>query len=56
MSVSPPEVVYKTERGQRLEPLEEVICEVDEKEAGAVIEVRPILATLPTHPPIPSGC
>ena len=39
MSVSPPKVVYRTERGQRLEPFEEVICEVDEKEAGAVIEV-----------------
>ena len=40
LSVSPPRVVYRTEGGQRLEPLEEVIAEVDDDQAGAVIEAR----------------
>ena len=37
--MSPPRVVYKEEGGKRLEPLEEVICEVDDEQMGSVIEV-----------------
>ncbi len=40
LSVSPPRVVYKEEGGKRLEPLEEVICEVDDEQMGSVIEVH----------------
>lgn len=40
LSVSPPRVVYKEEGGKRLEPLEEVICEVDDEQMGSVIEVQ----------------
>jgi predicted membrane GTPase involved in stress response len=39
LSVSPPRVVFKEEGGRRLEPLEEVICEVDDEHMGSVIEV-----------------
>ena len=39
LSVSPPRVVYREEGGHKLEPLEEVICEVEEDQAGSVIEV-----------------
>ena len=39
--MSPPRVVYKEEGGKRLEPLEEVICEVDDEQMGSVIEVHP---------------
>ena len=39
--MSPPRVVFKEEGGRRLEPLEEVICEVDDDQMGSVIEVRP---------------
>ena len=39
LSVSPPRVVYRLEDGQRLEPLEEVICEVEDEHSGSVIEV-----------------
>ena len=38
--MSPPRVVYKEEGGKRLEPLEEVICEVDDEQMGSVIEVH----------------
>eukprot|EP00698_Gefionella_okellyi_P004972 TRINITY_DN14584_c0_g1_i1.p1 TRINITY_DN14584_c0_g1~~TRINITY_DN14584_c0_g1_i1.p1 ORF type:complete len:638 (-),score=160.51 TRINITY_DN14584_c0_g1_i1:11-1723(-) len=39
LSVSPPTVVYKTsETGQRLEPIEEVMIDVDAEYMGAVIE------------------
>ncbi|CAL8470047.1 g9589 [Coccomyxa elongata] len=38
LSVSPPRVVYREEGGHKLEPLEEVICEVEEDQAGSVIE------------------
>ena len=41
LSVSPPRVVFKEEDGRRQEPLEEVICEVDDDQMGSVIEVRP---------------
>ena len=41
LSVSPPRVVFKEEGGRRLEPLEEVICEVDDDQMGSVIEVCP---------------
>jgi hypothetical protein len=40
LSVSPPRVVYREEGGQKLEPIEEVICEVEDAHAGSVIEVR----------------
>uniref|UniRef100_A0ACD5W384 Uncharacterized protein n=4 Tax=Avena sativa TaxID=4498 RepID=A0ACD5W384_AVESA len=37
LSVSPPRVMYKTERGERLEPIEEVTVEVDEEHVGFVM-------------------
>ncbi|PRQ50040.1 putative protein-synthesizing GTPase [Rosa chinensis] len=38
LSVSPPKVMYKTENGQRLEPIEEVTIEVNEDHVGLVME------------------
>jgi len=40
LSISPPVVLYKTdpETGKKLEPLEEVVAEVDEEHVGGVIE------------------
>ena len=40
MSISPPVVLYKTdpETGKRLEPIEEIVAEVEEEHVGAVIE------------------
>jgi len=38
LSISRPRVLYKTENGQRLEPIEEVQIDVDEEFAGAVVE------------------
>ena len=38
LSVSRPRVLYKSENGQRLEPIEEVFIDVDEEYAGAVVE------------------
>ncbi|CAM8903561.1 unnamed protein product [Rhodiola kirilowii] len=38
LSVSPPKVMYKTEKGQKLEPLEEVTIEVNEEHVGLVME------------------
>ncbi|KAK1302253.1 hypothetical protein QJS10_CPB12g01048 [Acorus calamus] len=38
LSVSPPRVMYKTENGVRLEPLEEVTIEVNEEHVGLVME------------------
>jgi GTP-binding protein len=40
MSISRPRVLYRTdpETGQRLEPIEEVVVDVDEEYAGAVVE------------------
>jgi GTP-binding protein len=40
MSISRPRVLYRTdpETGQRLEPIEEVVIDVDEEYAGAVVE------------------
>ncbi|CAO1946006.1 unnamed protein product [Urochloa humidicola] len=38
LSVSPPKVMYKTDRGERLEPIEEVTVEVDEEHVGFVME------------------
>ncbi|KAK9827239.1 hypothetical protein WJX81_001716 [Elliptochloris bilobata] len=54
LSVSPPEVVYRRDGGQRLEPIEEIVCEVEDQHAGAVIEgltVRKgeLLEMLPTE-------
>ncbi len=46
LSVSPPRVVYREEGGHKLEPLEEVICEVEEDQAGSVIEVDPRRGTV----------
>lgn len=37
-SVSPPVVVYRSQGGQRLEPVEEVHCEVQDEDSGAIIE------------------
>ncbi|CAO2813110.1 unnamed protein product [Amaranthus hypochondriacus] len=38
LSVSPPRVMYKSENGQKLEPLEEVTIEVNEEHVGSVME------------------
>ncbi|KAF5732593.1 translation factor GUF1 organellar chromatophore [Tripterygium wilfordii] len=38
LSVSPPKVMYKTERGQKLEPIEEVTIEVNDEHVGLVME------------------
>jgi len=39
LSVSPPKVLLQTdEHGKRLEPLEELVCEVEEEHTGEVIE------------------
>src|SRR5262249_40336793 len=38
VSVSRPRVLYKTENGQRLEPIEEVQVDVDEEFSGIVVE------------------
>lgn len=38
LSVSPPKVMYKTENGNKLEPIEEVTIEVNEEHVGLVME------------------
>lgn len=38
LSVSPPAVLYKHENGKKLEPIEEVVIEVNDEHAGLVIE------------------
>lgn len=38
LSVSPPAVLYKMENGKKLEPIEEVVIEVNDDHAGLVIE------------------
>ncbi|KAK9689789.1 hypothetical protein RND81_09G081200 [Saponaria officinalis] len=38
LSVSPPKVMYKIEKGEKLEPLEEVTVEIDEEHVGTVME------------------
>lgn len=38
LSVSPPKVMYKEEKGQKLEPLEEVTIEINEEHVGLVME------------------
>ena len=38
LSISRPRVIYKEEDGQRLEPIEEVIIDVDDEYTGVVIE------------------
>ncbi|MFZ2005661.1 MAG: translational GTPase TypA [Stellaceae bacterium] len=38
LSISRPRVLFKTENGQRLEPIEEVFVDVDEEFAGVVVE------------------
>ncbi|XP_043689348.1 50S ribosomal subunit assembly factor BipA [Telopea speciosissima] len=38
LSVSPPKVMYKIEKGEKLEPLEEVTIEVNEEHVGLVME------------------
>jgi GTP-binding protein len=38
MSISRPRVLFKTERGQRLEPIEEILVDVDEEFAGIVVD------------------
>lgn len=37
-AVSPPKVVYRVEDGVRMEPFEELMCEVEDEHTGAVIE------------------
>lgn len=37
-SVSPPSVLYRKINGQRYEPIEEVVCEVDDTHAGSVMQ------------------
>ncbi|KMZ64040.1 hypothetical protein ZOSMA_389G00140 [Zostera marina] len=38
LSVSPPKVMYKYEKGEKLEPIEEVTIEVNEEHVGVVME------------------
>ncbi|KAK4255566.1 hypothetical protein QN277_008552 [Acacia crassicarpa] len=38
LSVSPPKVMYKTESGEKLEPIEEVTIEVNDEHVGLVME------------------
>ncbi|AEC08486.1 elongation factor family protein [Arabidopsis thaliana] len=38
LSVSPPKVMYKTEKGQKLEPIEEVTIEINDEHVGLVME------------------
>ncbi|GFS34767.1 elongation factor family protein [Actinidia rufa] len=38
LSVSPPKVMYKTEGNVKLEPIEEVIIEVNEEHVGLIME------------------
>ncbi|XP_039058843.1 50S ribosomal subunit assembly factor BipA isoform X2 [Hibiscus syriacus] len=38
LSVSPPKVMYKIEKGQKLEPIEEVTIEVNDEHVGLVME------------------
>ncbi|KHN41617.1 GTP-binding protein TypA/BipA like [Glycine soja] len=38
LSVSPPKVMYKTENGQKLEPVEEVTIEVNDEHVGLIME------------------
>jgi GTP-binding protein len=38
MSISRPRVLFKTERGQRQEPIEEILVDVDEEFAGIVVD------------------
>ncbi|KAF2295047.1 hypothetical protein GH714_031239 [Hevea brasiliensis] len=38
LSVSPPKVMYKTEKGEKLEPIEEVTIEVNEEHVGLIME------------------
>jgi GTP-binding protein len=38
LSISRPRVLFKTENGQRLEPIEEVFVDVDEEFSGVVVE------------------
>jgi GTP-binding protein len=38
LSISRPRVLFKTENGQRLEPIEEIFVDVDEEYAGIVVE------------------
>jgi GTP-binding protein len=38
LSISRPRVIFKEENGQRMEPVEEVIIDVDDEYSGAVIE------------------
>jgi GTP-binding protein len=38
LSISRPRVLYKTENGQRMEPIEEVQIDVDEEYSGVVVE------------------
>uniref|UniRef100_I1KEV2 Tr-type G domain-containing protein n=1 Tax=Glycine max TaxID=3847 RepID=I1KEV2_SOYBN len=38
LSVSPPKVMYKTESGQKLEPVEEVTIEVNDEHVGLIME------------------
>ena len=41
LSISRPRVLFKTENGERLEPIEEVTVDVDDAYTGVVIEKIP---------------
>ena len=38
LSVSPPVVIYKGQGSERQEPMEEVVCEVEDQYTGPLIE------------------
>ena len=39
LQVSAPQVIFRTENGQKLEPIEHVVINVDEKMAGTIIDM-----------------
>ena len=59
-AVSPPTVLYRTINGQRQEPLEEVVCEVDDEHAGSVMQALSLRRAelqemVPLHVSLSSG-
>ena len=38
LSVSPPQVIFKGQGSERQEPMEEVVCEVEDQYTGPLIE------------------
>lgn len=39
LQVSAPQVIFKEEHGQKLEPIEHVVINVDEKLSGTIIDI-----------------